>query len=109
MMQDLRMRKLGTTEARIIRGKMSCQGAIIAIFAVLILPLHASAWNIPGHMLSGAMAYQVLRQDSPTTIPAVRSLLEKIPGIEPLEITTGCTSGNGTRRSALYARSLLGR
>ena len=45
MMQDLRMRKLGTTEARIIRGKMSCQGAIIAIFAVLILPLHASAWK----------------------------------------------------------------
>jgi len=25
-------------------------------FALLIFPLHTLAWNIPGHMLSGAIA-----------------------------------------------------
>jgi len=40
------------------------------------------AGNIPGHMLSGAIAYQVLRQESPTTIPAVRLVVEKNPWYE---------------------------
>ena len=53
---DLRMRKLGTTAARINRHQMSCQGAIMINFALLIFPLHTLAWNIPGHMLSGAIA-----------------------------------------------------
>jgi hypothetical protein len=55
--------------------------ARIALFvSVLIaLPFNAFAWNIPGHMLSGAIAYQVLRQKSPTTMPAIRVALEKNP------------------------------
>ena len=40
------------------------------------------AGNIPRHMLSGAIAYQVLRQESPTTIPAVRLVVEKNPWYE---------------------------
>src|SRR5690349_23379678 len=40
------------------------------------------AWNIPGHMLSGAIAYQILQRQSPTTIPIVRSVLEKHPWYE---------------------------
>ena len=40
---------------------------------------NAFAWNIPGHMLSGAIAYQILHQDSPRTISAVRSVLEENP------------------------------
>ena len=56
----------------------------IALFlAILImLPLGALAWNIPGHMLSGAIAYQILQQESPATIPIVRSILEKNPWYE---------------------------
>jgi S1/P1 Nuclease len=42
-------------------------------------PLPASAWNIPGHTLSGAVAYQVLQQESPQTIAKVKSILEKHP------------------------------
>src|SRR5262245_132118 len=39
----------------------------------------ASAWNIPGHMLSGAIAYQVLQQERPQTIDKVKTLLERHP------------------------------
>ena len=33
-------------------------------------------------MLSGAIAYQILQRENPTTIPIVRSILEKNPCIE---------------------------
>src|SRR4029453_7313537 len=45
----------------------------------VVLPLPASAWNIPGHMLSGAIAYQVLRQENPPTIEKVKAVLERHP------------------------------
>src|SRR5262245_24813373 len=50
---------------------------VLLILAVLA-PL-ASAWNIPGHMLSGAIAFQVLQQESPQTIDKVKAVLEKHP------------------------------
>jgi hypothetical protein len=43
------------------------------------LPLPASAWNIPGHMFSGIIAYQVLQQENPQTIDKVKAVLEKHP------------------------------
>ena len=39
-------------------------------------------WNIRGHMLSGAIAYQILQRENPSTIPTVRSVLEKNPWYE---------------------------
>jgi hypothetical protein len=39
---------------------------VLVSLAVSLLP--ASAWNIPGHMLSAAIAYQVLRQENLPTI-----------------------------------------
>jgi hypothetical protein len=57
---------------------MSRLNAIIVFLVILILrPFHALAWNIPGHMLSGAIAYQILQRENPTTIARVRSILEK--------------------------------
>jgi hypothetical protein len=53
--------------------------ACVAVIAVSLLPLPASAWNIPGPMLSGAIAYQVLQEESPQTIDNVRAMLEKHP------------------------------
>jgi hypothetical protein len=32
--------------------------ASLVLLALAVLPLPALAWNIPGHMLSGAIAYQ---------------------------------------------------
>ena len=56
---------------------------IVAFFAIVILrPLDALAWNIPGHMLTGAIAYQILRREAPTAISTVRSVLEKNPWYE---------------------------
>ena len=56
--------------------------AAVALMMLSLLSSNSSAWNIPGHMLSGAIAYQILQRESPTTIPSVRSVLEKTPGYE---------------------------
>jgi S1/P1 Nuclease len=53
--------------------------ACVAVIAVSLLPLPASAWNIPGHMLSGIIAYQVLQQENPQTIEKAKTVLEKHP------------------------------
>jgi len=39
----------------------------------------AVAWNIPGHLLSGIIAYQVLQQKNPPTIEKVKAALKKHP------------------------------
>jgi hypothetical protein len=53
--------------------------ASLVLFTLAVLPVPAPAWNIPGHMLSGIIAYQVLQQDSPQTIEKVKALLENHP------------------------------
>jgi hypothetical protein len=39
----------------------------------------ALSWNIPTHMVNGAISYRLLYRDSPATIPKVRAILEKHP------------------------------
>jgi hypothetical protein len=53
--------------------------AYLVLLVLAVLPLPASAWNIPGHMLSGIIAYQVLQQENPPTIDKVNLVLEKHP------------------------------
>jgi len=53
--------------------------AFLVLLALAVLPLPASAWNIPGHMVSGIIAYQVLQQENPPTIEKVKAALEKHP------------------------------
>ena len=53
--------------------------AIALFVSILTLPFVLFAWNIPGHMLSGILAYQILQRENPATITAVRSVLEKNP------------------------------
>jgi S1/P1 Nuclease len=53
--------------------------ASLVLLALAVLPLPASAWTIPGHMLSAAIAYQVLQQESPQTTEKVKAVLEKHP------------------------------
>jgi hypothetical protein len=48
------------------------------IMVTLAVP-PASAWNFPGHMLSGAITYQVLLQERPQTIEKVKAVSEKHP------------------------------
>jgi S1/P1 Nuclease len=55
---------------------------IVLLAAITMMPVQARAWNIPGHMLSGAIAYQILEREHPATIPAVRSILERHPWYE---------------------------
>jgi hypothetical protein len=49
----------------------------VVLSAVMALSSTAVAWNIPGHMLSAAIAYQILRQENPPTIEKVKAVLEK--------------------------------
>ena len=51
----------------------------LVLLALAVLPLPASAWNIPGHMISGAIAYQALLQQNPKTIEKVKAALEQHP------------------------------
>src|SRR4030095_16976638 len=53
--------------------------ASLVLLILVVLPLPASAWNIPGHMLSAAIAYQVLQRESRGTIAKVKAVLEKHP------------------------------
>jgi len=49
------------------------------LLTLAVQSVPASAWNIPGHMLSGAIAYQILQQENPAIIEKVEAVLEKHP------------------------------
>jgi hypothetical protein len=53
--------------------------ACVVMITLATFSFPASAWNIPGHMLSGIIAYQVFQQASSKTIDNVKSVLEKHP------------------------------
>src|SRR5437016_5830022 len=48
----------------------------------LMLPEPAFAWNKGGHMVSGAVAYAVLKQESPKTAARVVAILKEHPQYE---------------------------
>ena len=57
---------------------MSRLKVIVAFLTIIFLrALDTLAWNIPGHVVNGAIAHQLLYRDSPATIPKVRAILEK--------------------------------
>ena len=53
--------------------------ACVAVITVTALPIPASAWNIPTHMLSAAITYQILNRESPQSVQKVTAALEKHP------------------------------
>jgi S1/P1 Nuclease len=53
--------------------------ACLTVIAVAALSVPAFAWNIPGHMLSATIAYQMLLPENPQTIDKVKAVLEKHP------------------------------
>lgn len=56
-----------------------------AVFlCLLILPSLVFAWNIPGHMVSGALAYRELKAKDPKALSKVIALLKKHPQYEQL-------------------------
>jgi len=58
---------------------MAWLATVSLLLALAVLPRPASAWNIPGHMLSAAIAYDVFQQESRQTIEKVEVVLEKHP------------------------------
>ena len=55
---------------------------LIALTSILSFSSPVLAWNVPGHILSGAIAYQTLRRESPATVIVLRGMLEKHPRYE---------------------------
>jgi hypothetical protein len=53
--------------------------AFFAILAFSTSAVPVFAWNIPAHMLSAIITYQVLNQENPETIEKVQAALEKHP------------------------------
>ena len=43
------------------------------------VPLQVAAWNAPTHMVTGAIAYRILENESPRTVSIIKTLLEKHP------------------------------
>jgi hypothetical protein len=78
------LRKLFVVSSALRALPMKRSTVRIALFvAVLIaLPFNAFAWNIPGHMLSGAIAYQIRQHESPNSISVVTSILKNNPRYE---------------------------
>src|SRR5262249_17903891 len=55
------------------------QIVLLLIVPFMALTSPASAWNKSGHMLSGAIAFQVLEQENPETINKVKAILQNHP------------------------------
>ena len=54
----------------------------LLVIGLITFRFDGLAWNIPGHMLSGAIAHQILQRENPAAIPVVRSILEQNPWYE---------------------------
>ncbi len=50
-----------------------------ALFALLLLPAPALAWSKPGHMVTGALAYQLLSASDPAAAAKAVELLKQTP------------------------------
>lgn len=59
---------------------LRCTATALLLCALLAAP--ALGWNKAGHMTSGAIAYQVLKKESPATIARVVALLKEHPWYE---------------------------
>src|SRR6266404_5174319 len=54
--------------------------AVAAIIATLIIPAsQVAAWNTSTHMVTGAIAYRILKNESPRAVSVIQTLLEKHP------------------------------
>jgi hypothetical protein len=61
---------------------------VLAVIVLLVVGFlrPASAWNIPGHMLSAAIAYQVLTQESQSSRSMSRSRWDTPPSKLPFDV-----------------------
>ena len=54
-------------------------GLVVGLTLAALPASRVQAWNKPGHMVSGAIAYKVLEQDDPQTLAKVLDLLHEHP------------------------------
>jgi len=52
---------------------------VAVVLSVTAVPLQVAAWNAPTHMVTGAIAYRILENESPRTVSVIKTLLEKHP------------------------------
>ena len=82
---------------------------IIALIGLFIWPTIVSAWNIPGHMISGAIAYRELKKRDPKIVAKVISLLKKHPHYEKMFTPKLQVEGLSNEEKDLYLFMLAAR
>src|SRR5262249_10242332 len=92
---DFKICRRDSLAARIVHVQIACLISVacfgiatnlktiitIAILISLLMLPHRDAfpWNIPSHMVNGAITYQILQRESSAAIPTTRTILEKHP------------------------------
>ena len=61
---------------------MRCCRAVLVVFLFALLPIPAYAWNRPTHMVTGAIAYDLLASEHPKTLARALELLRQHPQYE---------------------------
>jgi hypothetical protein len=75
----MRYRSLGTPQKSMV--KIRFVGSVLLV-GIWLLPTPAWAWARGGHMVTGAIVYDLMKQDSPAALARMIDLLEKHPKYE---------------------------
>src|SRR5262249_53596720 len=57
---------------------------VVSVLTLGVSAAPVGAWNKSGHMISGAIAYAVLKKENPETIGRIVTALKKHPHYEPI-------------------------
>src|SRR5262249_16982226 len=85
------------------------RGLLIGPLLLLMVVSSSLAWNKAGHMVSGAIAYADLKQDSPQTLARVVALLKTHPHFETKWAARLQQSGLSPEEQDLYLFMLAAR
>src|ERR1700712_4016068 len=58
---------------------IKCRSFYLVVVACWMFASNAHAWNKPGHMISGAIAYDVLKKEDPKALAKALALLRQHP------------------------------
>src|SRR5688500_7622292 len=81
----------------------------VVFVSLVVFPSLVFAWNIPGHMVSGALAYRELKAKDPRAVSKVVDLLKKHPQYEQLFAPKLADENLSTEEKDLYLFMLAAR
>lgn len=82
--------------------------ALVIAALLVVIRAEAFAWNIPGHMITGAIAYRLLHRRSQFSVANIQGTLQQLVR-GPLVNRCRSIAGESARRNALHARCTVAR